>query len=330
MNSPVKPAPVRDAALDFTKGMLVLLMVLYHWLNYFVSGDSFYRYIRFITPSFVFLAGFLVTSLLVVRAGPKAEDKSVRLFTRGVKLLVLFTVLNLGVAWLTPSKLPGRSGPAGFIEAFPAPYLTGHNTSFFILVPIGYTLILAAVLQRVREPRVRLFAPAVLVVTVVCLVLAGVRFATLELIGAGLLGLTVGSAIAGRMHHLRRFWPWLVLIHALHLPALTVWGVPYWLQLVSVCLNLSLLYFLGNWLRPEGITGRLMLLLGQYTLLGYVGQIAVLQLLFVASRAVDFGSAEPPIALAMTLLLTAGGIVATDFLRCKSRIIDSVYRFAFA
>ena len=43
-------------ALDFTKGALVLIMVLYHWLNYFYGprGDV-YRYLRFLTPSFIFI-----------------------------------------------------------------------------------------------------------------------------------------------------------------------------------------------------------------------------------------------------------------------------------
>src|SRR5439155_17798294 len=35
----------RVPALDFTKGALVLFMVLYHWLNYFVSPQGeMYRY----------------------------------------------------------------------------------------------------------------------------------------------------------------------------------------------------------------------------------------------------------------------------------------------
>src|SRR5207302_5956026 len=46
----------RLPALDFTKGALVLFMVLYHWLNYFVSTEGdFYRYLRFLTPSFIFI-----------------------------------------------------------------------------------------------------------------------------------------------------------------------------------------------------------------------------------------------------------------------------------
>ena len=35
----------RLAALDFTKGMLVLIMVLYHWINYFFAGQD-NRYLR--------------------------------------------------------------------------------------------------------------------------------------------------------------------------------------------------------------------------------------------------------------------------------------------
>src|SRR6185295_1822787 len=56
--------PGRNPALDFTKGALVLIMVLYHWLNYFVSADGFgYRYLRFITPSFIVITGFLVSHI---------------------------------------------------------------------------------------------------------------------------------------------------------------------------------------------------------------------------------------------------------------------------
>src|SRR4029077_598346 len=51
----------RIPALDFTRGTLVLIMVLYHWLNYFVTADgTIYKYLRFLTPSFIFITGFLI------------------------------------------------------------------------------------------------------------------------------------------------------------------------------------------------------------------------------------------------------------------------------
>src|SRR5687768_184813 len=133
----------RDVALDFTKGVLVLLMVVYHWLNYFVSPYGFgYRYIRFITPSFVFLAGFLVTNLLVARRNTNSAALSGRLLARGIKLLLVFTVLNLAVAAIEPPRPSGQlQGLASFIDAFPESYVTGEHTSFFVLLPISYTLI---------------------------------------------------------------------------------------------------------------------------------------------------------------------------------------------
>jgi hypothetical protein len=87
---------------------------------------------------------------------------------------------------------------------------------------------------------------------------------------------------------------------------------------------------IGNRLRQPTTAVQLVSLLGQYTLLGYVGQIAVLQVLYMASRTVDFGAAESSVAFAATLLLTVGGIVVVDSLRRGSRLVDSVYRLAFA
>src|ERR1700691_3958535 len=58
------PKPQRIPALDFTKGALVLVMVLYHWMNYFVMADgSIYKYLRFLTPSFIFITGFLISQV---------------------------------------------------------------------------------------------------------------------------------------------------------------------------------------------------------------------------------------------------------------------------
>ena len=55
-------------ALDFTKGVLVLVMVLYHWLNYFIGSNGFfYRYLLFLPPSFICISGFLISRVYVSR-----------------------------------------------------------------------------------------------------------------------------------------------------------------------------------------------------------------------------------------------------------------------
>ena len=98
------PATVRITALDFTKGVLVLFMVLYHWLNYFISptGD-FYRYLRFLTPSFIFITGFLISHVYFTKYGWASSQVSKRLAIRGLKILGVFLILNGAIAVLPGS-----------------------------------------------------------------------------------------------------------------------------------------------------------------------------------------------------------------------------------
>ena len=60
----------RNPALDYTKGVLVLFMILYHWINYFVGIEGpVYPYLRFIPPSFIFIAGFLLANIYPTKYG---------------------------------------------------------------------------------------------------------------------------------------------------------------------------------------------------------------------------------------------------------------------
>src|SRR5690242_13803806 len=91
-----KPAKAsRIPALDFTKGALVLIMVLYHWINYFIGPDLDYRYLRFLTPSFIFITGFLVSNVYLSKYRVNDPYLPKRLLTRGLKLLAVFIGLNV-------------------------------------------------------------------------------------------------------------------------------------------------------------------------------------------------------------------------------------------
>src|ERR1700683_2255102 len=58
----------RISALDFTKGALVLIMVLYHWIDYFIgSGLDLFRYLRFLTPSFICISGFFISAVSLAK-----------------------------------------------------------------------------------------------------------------------------------------------------------------------------------------------------------------------------------------------------------------------
>src|SRR5579872_1694336 len=94
------PAPVKDTnrvpALDFTKGALVLIMVLYHWMNYFIiANGSVYKYLRFLTPSFIFITGFLISNVYRAKYDIGGMRVASRLVTRGLKLIGIVLVLNV-------------------------------------------------------------------------------------------------------------------------------------------------------------------------------------------------------------------------------------------
>src|SRR5262249_38700960 len=83
--------PRRIARLDFVKGALVLVMVVYHWINYFIGLEwGGYRYLRFLTPAFIFITGFLVSHVYLARYSPVDPRLHRRLARRGLKLLALF------------------------------------------------------------------------------------------------------------------------------------------------------------------------------------------------------------------------------------------------
>src|SRR5258708_7126061 len=82
----------RNDALDITKGILVVIMVLYHWINYFVTLNwDVYRYLRFITPSFILITGFVLSNVYLRKYLATDLRLHRRLLGRGLKLLLLFT-----------------------------------------------------------------------------------------------------------------------------------------------------------------------------------------------------------------------------------------------
>lgn len=144
----------RNPGLDFTKGTLVLFMVLYHWINYFIGPEGFvYTYLRFITPSFIFITGFLIANVYPEKYGWGNHRASKRLMIRGLKLLALFTILNVTANVMFTGNYKGAMpGIDGFIRNAASIYISGNaRASFGVLVPISYLLLLsAAIFLQVR------------------------------------------------------------------------------------------------------------------------------------------------------------------------------------
>ncbi len=50
----------RISTIDFTKGILVVFMALYHSLNYFGYAKLHHIYLTFVPPSFIMITGFII------------------------------------------------------------------------------------------------------------------------------------------------------------------------------------------------------------------------------------------------------------------------------
>jgi peptidoglycan/LPS O-acetylase OafA/YrhL len=325
----------RLAALDIVKGVLVLLMVLYHWLNYFVGVQGeYYRYLRFLTPSFIFIAGFLVSHLYLRKYQPGDARMHGRLLLRGVKLLLIFTLLNVAEPFVARGFSGASLDAVGefFASALNA-YLLGHGNpaAFSVLVPISYVLIfLSGYLWLTKGgQRVDFALCTILFALIYILHRNGQAAGYLELFTFGVIGFLFGYLKPGQLHGLGKRKFELSMIYVSYLILLTEWRETLPMQLIGVVASLALIQSLAANNGGKSWLSRRVIVLGRYSLLAYIVQIAVLVMLVKVLRRFEFGPAVQVISFFAAFLLTSGLVELMDRLRHRSPGVDGIYRLAF-
>jgi peptidoglycan/LPS O-acetylase OafA/YrhL len=332
----------RDTAIDFTKGALVLFMVLYHWLNYFVGTQGqYYDYLKFLTPSFIFITGFMISQIQLRRYENSGRSLSKRLFVRGAKLLGLFLVLNaLAYAALSRVQVPFSLWGKSLLSFSWAAFVVGASRAadgeksviFNILVPIAYLLIVSAgVVGLTRRVKPAFYCTlGVFIAAIILIRFRDLDNLYLDLLMVGVLGVVSGFArneqiacVVGRPYTQ-------AVLYCLFLAVITMWGVPLPLQIASVILTTALLYTVGSRPARPGAARRRIILLGKYSLLAYIAQIAILQGLKRTSFLSQHGIGPALGALLLCVLLTIMIAEAVDIARPKSRIVNNLYRLVFA
>lgn len=319
----------RIVALDFTKGFLVLLMVLYHWLNYFISTEgSYYKYLRFLTPSFIFVTGFLVSHVYLRKYDIFDSRLPFRLFERGLKLVAIFAGLNLliaaagsqaGISWREWMLFLVGSG-------------TGHRAAFSVLLPIGYVLLCSAALVFLtrwhrKAPHV---VAAALLASVPLLGIVGIANSFLELMTIGFLGVSLGHFSLDWTRRLStRPWP-LLVAYAGYLAAITLWNEIFALQVVGVCLTLTLLFLVGGFERGPGGLWEPVVLLGRYSLYAYIVHIMILQVLRAMARSIEGATLTAALALPAAALLTLLSVATLERWRARLPLVNRLYGAVFA
>lgn len=323
----------RIVALDFAKGILVLIMVLYHWMNYFYPHDN--RYLRFLTPSFIAITGFLISNVYISKYAFRPNVPR-RLVQRGLKLLAVFFVLNLTRNLLMHGSFLQQISKGSLMDIYVVGTGVGGGQTkaiaFSILVPISYLLILSAPLIAAS----RIFRYAFHAACLCCLMgvaishVKGIESSNLELLAIGFLGVVAGYLPIEKINTLVRHWFLLIVAYGFYLAAISVWNVLYVIQIFGVSLSLMIIYRLGQNSSEPGSTRACVVLLGQYSLVGYIAQIAILQSLRIALNYVSWEPVVLGLSFALGFTLTIFSVEVLDRMRGKSTAFDKLYKAVFA
>ena len=335
------PKIQRISALDFTKGALVLIMVLYHWINYFIGPQwSHYRYLRFLTPSFIFITGFMISNVYLAKYKTADPRLPKRLFTRGFKLLIIFLLLNMARTFIVPALgtgvlLGNLLEPMNIFTIFVSgnfPVFGAKLISFSILVPISYLLMFSgALMLPYRFYRYTFHVVCVfLLLSIVVLGLIGMESQNLELITIGMLGVLTGFVPIMAINDFVRHPYMLGLAYLCYVIAITIWNVPFSLQMIGVPLSVMVIYLVGITGSDSGTIKREVILLGKYSLFGYISQIAILQFLAASLRHADFGFVVLSVSFISAFALTIISVEVVDRLRARVASMDRLYKAVFA
>jgi len=153
----------------------------------------------------------------------------------------------------------------------------------------------------------------------------------LDLITFGLLGVIIGHIPLEKINAIVKYPYALVGAYLCYLIAITVWNVIYPLQIVGVCLSLLILYMLGTKNGEPGRMRKHILLLGRYSLFGYIAQIAILQLLFRIPQHVNLGAwVLLGLSFFGAFFFTMLSVQTLDWARARSTTMDWLYKAVFA
>jgi hypothetical protein len=325
----------RNQALDFTKGTLVLFMILYHWINYFVGiGGSVYTYLRFVPPAFIFIAGFMIANVYPQKYGFNDSRIYKRLAIRGLKLLALFTFINIiANSLFTKVNRWVMPGIDGFLRDASTIYISGNaKAAFGVLVPISYLLFLSAgvfLVAQVHKLSVHRICVS-LCLCVLFLSLYGFSSQNLWFMAFGLSGMMLGFYPIKEVNNWVDHPYAVVCANVSYIFAISVWGMSDLLQILGVCLSVSLIYLIGiksaDW---RGVRGPI-ILLGKYSLFGYVAQIGILQLLHKGLPYLKLNDWTLwPMSFLGAFVLTVILVKLVQDVRSKSRSVDWLYRAVF-
>lgn len=324
----------RDLCLDFVKGLLVIVMVIYHIMNYFsTASPEDYGYVRFVSGSFIFISGYIVATFYEKKYRIDRNGTSKRLLIRGVKLLIIFTALNILInltAIGNPNKAP--LGVQQYLSNLTAIYTSGNTkfVAFQILLPISYLLMLSPVVLFLHGFKKVLIITTLLIAF--CFSFLNIDSTNLDLGIVGLIGFSIGMVINGLegsffIKHRSIIFAWLLIcIFLMRYLSTNILAYS-----IGIMIFLKLFYDFGKTVNLGNQISQVIILFGQYTLVCYIMQIVFLQglLRILPRQGWGFGYETISIFIFANIFLLILCFLLR-FFRDRYMFIDKSYKFVFS
>jgi hypothetical protein len=330
----VVPAlPGRNETLDFIKGFLVVGMVVYHAINYF--GYQFWDsllYIKFVSGGFIFISGYIVTALYRIKWATAPRQVTFRLVSRGLKLVLLFTIINLAINIVGMRNFNSiQFGLGQFVANAPDIYIFGRGriAAFEILLPIGYLLMVSPLLLWLARHRLVALVLLLGLSAVTLRLTWGLTNFTLLLIGGvgAIAGLLLSPDRLASARHLVWSSPAL-LACIVALPWLRGVLLGYIIYIMVVCKWVA---DFSQVVPPSSVLKKWVIHFGEYVLLAYIAHITLLQLIF---RVIWPERQTHPMGIVLIICITCAllGVLVwtTAAARRRFALVDRAYRLVFA
>jgi dipeptide/tripeptide permease len=165
---------------------------------------------------------------------------------------------------------------------------------------------------------------------IVILGITGTRSYALEFVTMGMLGVLAGFAPIESINRLVGYPYILALAYAGYVAAITFWDVYFPLLAVGTALSLLIIYWIGTKGSESGKITSETILLGKYSLLAYISQIAILQILAAAFHRLNLGFAGLVLSFLAAFALTITSVEIADRARTRITSVDRMYRWVFA
>ena len=143
----------------------------------------------------------------------------------------------------------------------------------------------------------------------------------LQLISIAILGLGLGSISIDRINRLVGHPLTLVITYAAYVLAISIWNIPFPLQVIGVCLSVLMIYVVGV-RGPANSLQRLTVELGKYSLFAYIVHLIILQILRRGFRRFDLSPVALLIPLAIAIVLTILVVTLVSAVRRWSSTAD--------